>query len=251
MDTKQLAFVGFTLAAPVPIAWVATGSILIALLLQPLVFAAAFAVIGSLLQRRADGIARLKALATTDALTGLGNKRAFDDHLEAEVARARRAGEDLSVVFLDIDHFKRVNDTWGHATGDAVLETVGRRLSSVLRRYDRAFRTGGEEFVVVAPGADRDTAQRIAERIRRFVSDIPFEVPEVGALSVTTSAGAATLADDEPAQKMVARADSHLYEAKRRGRNRVVSALSPTPDQGVVLPMPYNPRLVSGIHPRR
>lgn len=164
----------------------------------------------------------LRRRATTDALTGLANRGAFEEALAREIARARRAGAALAVVVLDVDHFKRVNDAHGHAAGDAVLREVAARLEAAARAGDLAGRVGGEEFAVALPDADLAAAADVAERVRRRVADAPVAFPG-GAVAVTISAGVAALAGGEDAVALVARADARLYEAKRAGRDRVRS----------------------------
>jgi diguanylate cyclase (GGDEF)-like protein len=161
--------------------------------------------------------------ATADPLTGLPNRRAFDEALAREVARAARGGAALAVVLVDVDHFKRVNDAHGHPAGDQVLRTVAARIAAAARAGDLVGRLGGEEFGVALPGADLLAAAQAAERIRARVADEPVEAAGA-ALAVTVSAGVAALgpdAADGPA--LVARADARLYQAKRDGRNRVAS----------------------------
>jgi two-component system cell cycle response regulator len=166
---------------------------------------------------------RLAGLARKDPLTGLPNRRALEEELPRALARALRAGEPLSVVVLDVDRFKEVNDRHGHAAGDAVLAAVAGRAAAALRGSDVIARFGGEEFAVVLPGADLARAAEAAERIREAVA---AEAVTAGgaALSVTVSLGCATLVPDErDARALLARADARLYEAKRAGRNRVVA----------------------------
>jgi two-component system cell cycle response regulator len=166
---------------------------------------------------------RLAGLARKDPLTGLPNRRALEEELPRALARALRAGEPLSVVVLDVDRFKEVNDRHGHAAGDAVLAAVAGRAAAALRGSDVIARFGGEEFAVVLPGADLARAAEAAERIREAVA---AEAVTAGgaALSVTVSLGCATLLPDErDARALLARADARLYEAKRAGRNRVVA----------------------------
>lgn len=165
---------------------------------------------------------RLEALATTDALTQLPNRRALEDTLARCAARASRDGSFLSLLAMDVDHFKKFNDTYGHQAGDAVLVTVGRVLVEQSRKGDIPARYGGEEFSVVLPGTDAAGAQVVAERIRAA-----FEACETHhegqVLKVTMSIGVATAegAASEPVSRLGARADEALYAAKRGGRNRV------------------------------
>jgi len=166
---------------------------------------------------QADLVHRLEEQSRADPLTGLGNRRAFDESLAAELARARRAGGPLGLVMLDVDHFKRFNDRHGHQAGDDALVGVGRVLLAEARAEDRACRIGGEEFAVVLPGADEAAAAGVAERIRRGVEETPGREP------VTVSLGVASTAGDEDAGSLLARADARLYAAKAAGRNRVVA----------------------------
>lgn len=160
---------------------------------------------------------RLASLAGTDPLTGLGNRRAFDDLLEAEVGRARRHGDPLSLVLLDIDHFKAVNDRFGHQRGDRVLVEVGRRLVAIARRGETVARIGGEEFAWVLPRTPGAGAECAARRARDAVASAPFDV----AGRLTISAGVCDLATADSAEEMVRVADRMLYRAKADGRDAV------------------------------
>jgi len=167
-------------------------------------------------------LAGLALASRRDALTGLANRRAFDEELAREVARSARTGEPLAVVVLDLDRFKAVNDGHGHPAGDAVLREVAARAGATLRRGDLAARIGGEEFALLLPGADLAGAVELAGRVRAAVAARP--IPAAAALlMVTVSLGCAALAPGEAPEALVARADARLYEAKRAGRDRVVS----------------------------
>jgi two-component system, cell cycle response regulator len=174
------------------------------------------------LQKANDALA---SLARTDALTGLPNRRALEDELGRCAARARREKSWLSVVALDVDHFKKFNDTHGHAAGDAVLATMGRVLTEQCRKGDMPARYGGEEFSVVLPNTNAVGANVVAERIRRALeaSETVFDGKQ---LKFTSSIGVASAqgAGVEPVAALAARADEALYSAKRSGRNRVVNA---------------------------
>jgi diguanylate cyclase (GGDEF)-like protein len=177
--------------------------------------------------RRANG--ELANLAATDSLTGLPNKRALSDALAREAAMADRSKSSLSVVMIDVDHFKKVNDTWGHAAGDAVLVRVGEVLLGTLRASDLAARYGGEEFVAVLPSTDAGGAMVVAERMRRAFEAAVTETPQ-GAIRVTASFGVASVKGPgcyDGVAALLARADAALYTAKEGGRNRV--ALAPPP----------------------
>jgi diguanylate cyclase (GGDEF)-like protein len=165
-------------------------------------------------------LAELARASRRDALTGLPNRRAFDEELARAVARAPRAGTPLAVVVLDVDRFKAVNDGHGHATGDAVLREVAARAATAIRDGDFAARIGGEEFALVLHAADLAGALELAERVRAAVAATPVLAGEAP-LAVTASLGCAVLAAGETAEALVARADARLYEAKRGGRNRV------------------------------
>ncbi len=154
--------------------------------------------------------------STTDPLTGLYNRRGAESAAARERARADRTGAALSLAMFDIDHFKRVNDTHGHAAGDAVLRMVARELTALARLTDVVARWGGEEFVAILPGG-ADGARAYAERTRAAVAALELVVG-----SLTISAGVTELAPGEPFEVGLMRADARLYEAKRAGRNRVV-----------------------------
>jgi diguanylate cyclase (GGDEF)-like protein len=171
-------------------------------------------------RKRVD--AELLHLASTDFLTGLPNRREFMARMDDQLARLQRdVGESASVLMLDVDHFKQVNDVHGHAAGDAVLRHLSELLRGSQRKIDTPGRMGGEEFALLLPGADLDAAAAFAERLRQRVADSPFE-GETGALRVTVSIGIASLnADDLTADAALKRADRALYRAKQAGRNRV------------------------------
>jgi two-component system cell cycle response regulator len=167
--------------------------------------------------------ALLRHQALTDALTGLSNRRHGFAELDRAVAAAGRHSRSLCVLMADLDHFKTLNDTYGHDAGDACLREAARRLANAVRRDDLAVRWGGEEFVVIMPDAAGDKAAEVAERIRSDVADPPFYAGG-DEIHVTMSVGWAMRADEEAGADLVARADAALYEAKRRGRNAVVGA---------------------------
>jgi diguanylate cyclase (GGDEF)-like protein len=173
----------------------------------------------------------LKYIGLTDALTGVYNRRYIDRRLVEEVARARRQGYRLSCLYIDVDHFKQVNDTYGHQAGDDVLREVASRIKAELRMSDALGRFGGEEFVVLLIDADVESASVVAQRIRASVANQLFLLGEGQGLAVTVSIGVAALDESErelaiedAAQELVAQADGALYEAKQQGRDRVVTA---------------------------
>ena len=172
-----------------------------------------------------DTLDRSLELAITDPLTHLNNRRFLDHHLKLAMARHIRGAEAdvVSVLMLDIDFFKRVNDTYGHDAGDEVIREFARRLSLNVRAIDMPCRFGGEEFVVLMPGTDQPDALHIAERVRSQVADTPFVLTDGRSLDVTVSVGVATSRGlgDSP-EGLLKRADEGVYEAKQSGRNRVI-----------------------------
>lgn len=160
--------------------------------------------------------------AMHDPLTGLANRRAADRRLAAEHALALRRGTPLSLLMLDIDRFKRINDTWDHDEGDRVLAEVARRIRHEVRAGDLATRYGGEEFLVLLPDTALQAASDVAERIRGAIASEPVALGG-GRVVVTASVGVAQLRDGEDNAALVARADTALYRAKQQGRNRCVA----------------------------
>ncbi len=158
--------------------------------------------------------------ARIDSLTGLANRRALEESLAAEISRAQRFAHELAVVLLDLDRFKEINDSFGHAAGDVMLRAVGRLLTSLARQGDTVARWGGEEFVVVLPETDLAGAQRFAERLRRTI-----EGQAVGDMKTSASCGVATMLAEDTVEELLAAADQALYQAKSNGRNRTESAV--------------------------
>ncbi|GBE44530.1 MAG TPA: PleD family two-component system response regulator [Rhizobiales bacterium] len=163
-------------------------------------------------------------MAITDSLTGLYNRHYMERHLTTLVKEAVQRGKPLSMLIVDIDYFKAVNDTHGHQAGDAVLKDFANRLRENIRGIDLACRLGGEEFVVMMPETDLGKAYVAGERLRQRIASVPFQVSPNTELTITASVGIATLdgADDTP-EGLLKRADEALYSAKRDGRNRVVA----------------------------
>ncbi|HMI94570.1 MAG TPA: diguanylate cyclase, partial [Polyangiales bacterium] len=169
----------------------------------------------------AESVRRLEALATTDGLTGCFNKRYFSEQLKAKLSAAERFERKLSLVITDIDHFKLVNDTYGHATGDVVIKELGEILNRLKRETDVVARFGGEEFCVLCEETDTAGALQLAERVRQEVERTSFET-EVGKLQVTCSFGVATFPEHAGTrERLFESADRALYKAKHGGRNRV------------------------------
>lgn len=174
----------------------------------------------SVLRRRADEAEReleaAQAIATTDALTGLANRRGLDRMLTAQIALAQRTGGELSMTLIDVDHFKSINDSCGHAAGDRVLESIARILMAELRGSDTVGRWGGDEFVVISPGTPLKAAAEMAERTRSAVEGTRF-----GSGSVTLSLGVTQFLAGDDIHALLRRADLALYRAKQRSRNCV------------------------------
>jgi len=158
--------------------------------------------------------------ARIDALTGLANRRAVEEILAAEISRAQRFTHELAVVLLDLDRFKEINDSFGHAAGDAMLREVSRLLISLARQGDTVARWGGEEFLVVLPETDLAGAQRFAERLRRTI-----ESHAVGEMKTSASCGVSTMLPEDSVDELLGAADKAMYEAKANGRNRTESAI--------------------------
>ena len=167
-------------------------------------------------------------MAVTDQLTGLYNRRYLASHLSAMFDRAFWTGRPLSILMLDIDHFKQINDTYGHDAGDKIIQEFAERISGAVRGIDLACRYGGEEFVIAMPDTELAFAQVVAERLRQEIAASRFLVNGArDELAVTVSIGLSsteTGPDDDTAQKLMKRADDALYEAKSNGRNQVVES---------------------------
>jgi diguanylate cyclase (GGDEF)-like protein len=156
----------------------------------------------------------------TDFVTGVYNRRYFNEQLQLEIDRARRIGYPVSLLIFDIDHFKRVNDTYGHPIGDRILQMVARRIKDELRAVDILARYGGEEFAVILPGTPASSLAGVGERLRQAIAMRPFVVEET-TISITISAGGATFPDDaDDVHRLIDEADRWLYDAKETGRNR-------------------------------
>jgi len=171
-------------------------------------------------------------LATTDPLTGLLNRRAMDGRLAEEEARALRDGSPLSVIALDVDFFKHVNDKYGHPMGDAVLRDLGRLLREATRLTDHSARMGGEEFLLVCPNTDLNGAAVLAEQLRSRFEAMDHQDGEVR-IRVTASFGVAAMEPDHgpDVARLLRRADRALYRAKEAGRNRVEAWIPPLAPQ--------------------
>lgn len=168
----------------------------------------------------------LSAIALVDPLTELNNRRALEWELPRQVRLSRNQGADLSLIILDIDYFKTINDTYGHLVGDQVLRLMADRFRHSMRFYDTPFRYGGEEFVLILNAASVEEAAIIGQRVRQLIADRPFTIADDIRLNVTISVGVATLHpnDDDQGHSLLKRADDCLITAKRQGRNRVILA---------------------------
>jgi len=166
-------------------------------------------------------------LALVDALTGLNNRRFLETHLAASLDRAAHMGRPLSLMIIDVDHFKSVNDTCGHDAGDEVLKGLAQRMRRIVRSADLVCRLGGEEFVIVMPDTPLSISAKVAERVRLAVQSTPFKIDASGGkLSVTVSIGLAERTMDANPDALLRRADKALYDSKSSGRNRVTAAVA-------------------------
>jgi diguanylate cyclase (GGDEF)-like protein len=166
---------------------------------------------------------RIEELAELDELTGASNRRCIMRMLDEEICRAKRSGMPCSIALIDLDWFKRINDAYGHPTGDEVLRTFAITVFANIRPIDRFGRYGGEEFLLVLPDASQDGACRMLDRLRAIIAGLDWSAFSPG-MRATISAGVATLRADENPDAFLARADSALYTAKAEGRNRIASA---------------------------
>jgi diguanylate cyclase len=174
-------------------------------------------------QQLRDLNSALKNVSETDSMTGLPNRHAMMARLNAEVARTLRKGREMAIIMLDVDHFKKVNDTWGHDAGDLALQTIGAAIRQGLREYDSCARWGGEEFLVLLPETDARAAETVALKILASVEGTP--VPQGNqTLTLTLSAGVAVRGTEEGLTVLLQRADDALYTAKKSGRNQVKTA---------------------------
>jgi diguanylate cyclase len=171
----------------------------------------------------------IRAESFTDQLTSLSNRKYFDRSMEEAVAKAKGNGESLSLAMLDIDHFKKFNDNYGHLTGDQVLRLVASTLKLNIKGKDVAARYGGEEFAIILPSTALRQALTVADQIRRAVMARELKKKSTGEFlgRITISIGVATLAPDDDIQSLIGRADACLYAAKRNGRNRVICEADP------------------------
>ncbi len=166
---------------------------------------------------------KLRSLSTTDQLTGAYNRRAFENNISKELIRAKRYNTPLSLILFDFDHFKDINDTFGHDVGDVVLQEVVNIANEQIREVDTLYRWGGEEFVILLPETEIDVAQNAAERLRKAVEEYEFSPNS----HITISLGVSEFLQDDTTGTIIKRADNALYEAKQGGRNRVIASIPP------------------------
>ncbi len=169
---------------------------------------------------RKVAIKELEQLAITDPLTSLYNRRKFDELLAYEVERNQRYHADLSLIMCDIDHFKQINDKFGHAAGDTALKTFSNKVTENIRDVDIFARWGGEEFMILMPNANIDNARSVAEKLRKTIENTNIKTVS----SLTASFGVTRYNDDDTTESFVKRVDTALYRAKQQGRNTVVTA---------------------------
>jgi diguanylate cyclase (GGDEF)-like protein len=170
----------------------------------------------------AERTAELEKLAYTDSLTGVTNRRAFLNASNEELSRSRRLSYDVGVMMLDLDHFKAINDTYGHDAGDEVLKQVSKAMSNCLRKEDTLGRIGGEEFAIITPGANKGVMHKLASRLQQSISLLNFSfLPEDK--NITVSIGYTKVSNDEDFKAALKRADEHLYSAKASGRNTFIT----------------------------
>ncbi len=164
---------------------------------------------------------QLLQLSRKDQLTGIYNRSAISEIIKVEIERSRRYHQALAVIMVDIDHFKGINDTYGHEAGDAVLAKIGSVMQYNLRKPDIVGRWGGEEFLIITPGSSARAAGNVAERIRKYIKAIEIEnMPD----NITASFGAAEISNDQSCDELILTADKAMYQAKQTGRDRVIIA---------------------------
>jgi len=173
--------------------------------------------------KRVQSRQQLLELARTDGLTGLNNRKHFFELAEREVTRAARYGSPLTVLMIDLDHFKRVNDTYGHDAGDAVLRHFSQLMSEAMRDADILGRYGGEEFIVLMPQTDASQGREAGERLRKLVEESPTPWSG-GSIHHTASIGLASSRSVLALENLIKKADEAMYQAKHEGRNRVMAA---------------------------
>lgn len=216
--------------SPKTAAWMTSG-VKILVLLAPFIMTLSHYgnIVASLVRTTSTKVSKLQSLAATDALTGLINRRQFNHQLDAEIARARRYRAPMSLGLFDIDDFKKINDFYGHQTGDRILKELGALITNNVREADIPARYGGEEFALILPETGQIDAYDLLERLRAIIERTVFCLPD-NPMTVTISVGVAQL-DPERAKsfELIEKADAALYEAKKQGKNRVIYGILPAP----------------------
>jgi diguanylate cyclase (GGDEF)-like protein len=186
-------------------------------------------IVASSLRNTSSRVSKLQSLAATDGLTGLVNRRQFNHQLDSEIARSKRYRKPLSLALFDIDDFKKINDFYGHPTGDRILKELGDLITQNIRESDVAARYGGEEFALILPETGQIDAYELLERIRAMIERTVFCLPD-NPMTVTISVGVAQLdADCAKSYEIIERADAALYDAKKKGKNQVIYGILTTP----------------------
>lgn len=211
-------------AAHIPMQVTIPDMIVAAILLAGGAFVLIVARLSDMTTRDIIRIASLERDVMRDPLTGVYNRRYLDGRLDEELSRARRSGSPLSALMVDLDHFKHVNDTYGHDVGDQVLRHVSALMENIVRTSDVVTRYGGEEFVILAPDSPSGDARHLGERLLHHIRDQTMSLFDGKALPVTASIGVATLKTDESQSAFLRRMDEALYHAKRSGRDRLCIA---------------------------
>lgn len=191
------------------------------------------------LERLREEVKRLSELVSTDPLTNLFNYRHFSHTLDQEIERSQRTLQPTTLIMLDVDHFKKVNDKWGHEVGNDALQLISRCIVDNIRKLDIACRYGGEEFAIILPSSDVAASVHVAERIRAAIEHTHLDIPQangsVEQLKLTASAGLSVYSGNQilTGQQLVKAADEKLYQAKKQGRNRICFTPPETVDQQV------------------
>lgn len=191
------------------------------------------------LERLREEVKRLSELVSTDPLTNLFNYRHFSHTLDQEIERSQRTLQPTTLIMLDVDHFKKVNDQWGHEVGNDALQLISRCIVDNIRKLDIACRYGGEEFAIILPSSDVAASVHVAERIRAAIEHTHLDIPQangsVEQLKLTASAGLSVYSGNQilTGQQLVKAADEKLYQAKKQGRNRICFTPPETVDQQV------------------
>ena len=175
-----------------------------------------------------ENFAKVSDMANRDGLTGLYNARFFQEALARELERVKRTSRPFTLIILDVDRFKRINDRYGHPVGDQVLQHIGRVARSVLRGYDVLARYGGEEFIAMLPDTAASQALLLGDRLRKMIEERPLMMDDGEMIRITVSVGVAQARAPYDKTELISQADQALYQAKETGRNKVVLYKSPS-----------------------